>query len=46
MLRREEQEARGYWPSSRWYTALGNAISYLELAETAISPRLRERGRG
>ena len=30
---RDEQEARGYSPSSRWYTALSNAISFLELAE-------------
>lgn len=34
-LRRQEQEAHGYAPSSRWYTYLSNAINYLELAETS-----------
>lgn len=33
-LRRDEQEVRGYATSSRWYTGLSNAISFLERAET------------
>ncbi|NCC33872.1 MAG: hypothetical protein EOM24_17925, partial [Chloroflexia bacterium] len=33
--RRQAQEAHRYAPSSRWYTFLSNAITYLELAETA-----------
>lgn len=37
-LRREEQEARGYATSSRWYTGLSNAISFLERAETGSDP--------
>jgi hypothetical protein len=37
-LRRQEQEARGYVPSSRWYTGLSNAISFLERAETGTDP--------
>ncbi len=39
--RQQEQELRGYSPSSRWYTALNNAISYIELAETSASPKDR-----
>ena len=39
--RQQEQEIRGYSPSSRWYTALNNAISYVELAETSASPKDR-----
>jgi type I restriction-modification system DNA methylase subunit len=37
-LRRQEQEARGYAPSSRWYTGLSNAISFLERAEIGTDP--------
>ena len=37
-LRRQEQEARGYATSSRWYTGLSNAISFLERAETDADP--------
>jgi hypothetical protein len=36
--RREEQEIRGYANSSRWYTGLSNAISFLERAETGTDP--------
>jgi type I restriction-modification system DNA methylase subunit len=36
--RREEQEMRGYANSSRWYTGLSNAISFLERAETGTDP--------
>lgn len=39
--RREEQEIRGYANSSRWYTGLSNAISFLERAETATDPLSR-----
>lgn len=34
-LRRQEIEVHRYPTSSRWYTSLSNAISYLERAETA-----------
>jgi type I restriction-modification system DNA methylase subunit len=37
-LRRQEQEARGYATSSRWYTGLSHAISFLERAETGTDP--------
>lgn len=37
-LRRQEQEARRYATSSRWYTGLSNAISFLERAETGTDP--------
>jgi hypothetical protein len=37
-LRRQEQEDRGYAPSSRWYTGLSNAISFLERAEIGTDP--------
>jgi type I restriction-modification system DNA methylase subunit len=37
--RRHEQELRGYPTSSRWYTGLSNAISFLERAETADDPK-------
>jgi hypothetical protein len=37
-LRRQEQEARGYATSSRWYTGLSNAISFLERAESGTDP--------
>jgi len=36
--RRDEQEIRGYANSSRWYTGLSNAISFLERAETGTDP--------
>jgi len=36
--RREEQEIRGYANSSRWYTGLSHAISFLERAETSADP--------
>jgi hypothetical protein len=35
-LRRQEQEAHGYAPSSRWYTSLSAAMTYFERAETAL----------
>ncbi|MBW1794343.1 MAG: N-6 DNA methylase [Deltaproteobacteria bacterium] len=37
-LRRQEQEIRGYATSSRWYTGLSHAISFLERAETDDDP--------
>ncbi|MFQ5676352.1 MAG: hypothetical protein ACE5G1_10680 [bacterium] len=37
-LRRQEQESRGYATSSRWYTGLSNAISFLERAENGTDP--------
>ncbi|MBW1716036.1 MAG: N-6 DNA methylase [Deltaproteobacteria bacterium] len=42
-LRRQEQEVRGYAASSRWYTGLSNAISFLERAETGDDPLERFR---
>lgn len=33
--RRQEQDIHHYVPSSRWYTYLSNAISYIDLAETS-----------
>jgi type I restriction-modification system DNA methylase subunit len=40
-LRRHEQEARSYPPSSRWYTGLNNAIHFFELAEASTEPMQR-----
>jgi type I restriction-modification system DNA methylase subunit len=37
-LRRQEQEVHSYAASSRWYTSLSNAISYLARAEAATDP--------
>lgn len=37
-LRRHEQEARNYAPSSRWYVGLSHSIQHLALADTAANP--------
>jgi len=42
-LRRQEQEARGYATSSRWYTGLSNAISFLDISKLrGFAPGSRE----
>ncbi|MGA9771158.1 MAG: N-6 DNA methylase [Blastocatellia bacterium] len=40
-LRRHEQEARNYAPSSRWYVGLSHSIQHLALADTATNPKDR-----